>query len=156
MRSVAQFLQRFPWVMAILRAGFRLKQARFTAGVVGIVLDEQHRVLLVEHVFHPYAPWGLPGGWVDRNEHPGQAVERELREELGLSVTVGEMVHMAMNLPGHLDFAYVCHARGSIQNLSYELLDYRWCSLDDLPRLQRFHYQAITRLRDMQTAQVSL
>ena len=46
-------------------------------------LMTQGQVLLVEHVFHPYAPWGLPGGWIDRNESPSQtAVIRELQEEL--------------------------------------------------------------------------
>jgi ADP-ribose pyrophosphatase YjhB (NUDIX family) len=146
MRSLAAFLQRFPWIVALMRVGFRLIQARFTAGVVGIVMDEQGRILLVEHVFHPYCPWGLPGGWVDRHENPMHAVQRELKEELGLAVEVDCLVHMDMNEPGHLDFAYACSSQGQVQNLSYELLSYRWCSLDDLPRLQKFHYRAITQM----------
>jgi 8-oxo-dGTP diphosphatase len=146
MRSVARLLQRFPWIMAVLRSLFRLTQARFTAGVVGIVTDEQGRVLLVEHVFHPYCPWGLPGGWVDRREDPAHAIRRELQEELGLVVEVGKLIHMDMNEPGHLDFAYACHSQGQVQALSFELLGYQWYSVDELPRLQKFHYRAITQM----------
>jgi ADP-ribose pyrophosphatase YjhB (NUDIX family) len=151
MGSLARFLRRFPWIVAIMRVLFRLTQARFTAGVVGIVTDGQGRVLLVEHVFHPYCPWGLPGGWVDRREHPARAVQRELKEELGLDVEVGRLLHMDMNEPGHLDFAYACRAQGQVQSVSYELLGYRWCGLDELPRLQKFHYQALMQMVDMNT-----
>jgi 8-oxo-dGTP diphosphatase len=153
MQALARFLRRYPWIVAGLRIFFRLLQARFTAGVVGIVVDDQQRVLLVEHVFHPYCPWGLPGGWVDRQEHPAHAIQRELREELGLIVNVGRLIHMNMNEPGHLDFAYACSAQGQVQSLSYELLGYQWYHLDELPRLQKFHYQAIMQLIDQSAGQ---
>ncbi len=153
MQSLARFLRRYPWVVAVLRSLFRLTQGRFTAGVVGIVIDDEGRVLLVEHVFHPYCPWGLPGGWVDHREHPAHAIQRELKEELGLTVEVGRLIHMNMNEPGHLDFAYACSTQGQVQSLSYELLGYHWYRLEELPRLQTFHYQAIMQLSDQAAGQ---
>src|SRR5690349_13026959 len=92
MRRLAAFLQKAPWLVLIARIFWRLTQPKFSAGAVGVIFDEQGRVLLVEHVFHPYAPWGLPGGWVDRHENPGQTVQRELHEELDLSVEVGPVL----------------------------------------------------------------
>ena len=40
-----------------------------------------------------YKPdWDLPGGMAEANEPPADAVRRELREELGLDLHVGELL----------------------------------------------------------------
>jgi 8-oxo-dGTP pyrophosphatase MutT (NUDIX family) len=144
MQWVAAFVRKAPWTVALARTLWRVRQAKFSAGVVAVIFDKQGRVLLVEHVFHPYAPWGLPGGWVDRRESPAQTIRRELREELQLSIEVGPILMVETDFGNHLDFAYLCYADGSIGKLSNELLDFGWYDLDQLPRLHKFHYQAIT------------
>ncbi len=143
MRQIARVLQRLPWLVVIARVFWRFWQAKFTAGAVGIVFNSSGEVLLVEHVFHPYAPWGLPGGWVDRRESPATTVQRELREELGLKVQVDTVVLVDLDFGDHLDFAYLCHSSNGVGALSRELLGFQWCALDALPKLQTFHYRAI-------------
>jgi 8-oxo-dGTP diphosphatase len=143
MHHVASLVRKAPWVVTLGRAIWRLGQAKFSAGVVGVVFDERGRVLLVEHVFHPYAPWGLPGGWVDRHENPAYTVQRELREELDLAVDIGPILKVEIDYGNHLDFAFLCYAAGPVGKLSRELLSYDWYDLNNLPRLQNFHYQAI-------------
>ncbi|MGV3523207.1 MAG: NUDIX hydrolase N-terminal domain-containing protein [Candidatus Sericytochromatia bacterium] len=44
--------------------------------------------------------WGLPCGWCDVNESPRQALERELREELALTVRAGALIEVFTRLPG--------------------------------------------------------
>lgn len=149
MRRIAQFLQKAPWVVTSARLIWRIGQAKFTAGVVGVVFNAQGQVLLVEHVFHPYAPWGLPGGWVDRRESPFETVSRELQEELQLTVNVGELLLAEVDFGDHLDFAYLCEAKDEVGRLSSELLDYAWYDVDALPKLQRFHYRAIQRAKEL-------
>lgn len=127
------------------RVIWRLRQPKFSAGVVGIVFNMKGEVLLVEHVFHPYAPWGLPGGWVDRGENPDQTAARELHEELQLAVRVGPIVMAEVSFGNHLDFAFLCFSEGTVGELSSELLGYKWCEVSNLPRLQRFHYEAIQK-----------
>jgi ADP-ribose pyrophosphatase YjhB (NUDIX family) len=143
MRHVAQFLRKAPWIVGVARSIWRVGQPKFTAGAVGIVFNDQGQVLLVEHVFHPYAPWGLPGGWIDRNENPSQTVIRELREELHLTVEVNSLLLVETDFGNHLDFAYLCDAKSAVGQLSSELLDYRWYDTNALPKLHRFHYRAI-------------
>lgn len=142
MRQVSNLLQKAPWIAGYAQSIWRLGRPKFSAGVVGVIFDESGRVLLVEHVFHPYAPWGLPGGWIDKSENPWETVKRELQEELELTIEVGSVLLVQIER-NHLDLAYLCHARSSIGKLSNELLNYDWYDLDHLPKLHRFHYQAI-------------
>lgn len=143
MRKLATALQKAPWTVSLARVIWRIGQPKFTAGVVGVVFNEAGQVLLVEHVFHPYAPWGLPGGWIDRGENPAEAVQRELREELELVVEVGPILVTDISYYNHLDLAYLCYATNTIGHLSRELLAYEWFDTDHLPKLHPFHHHAI-------------
>jgi len=145
MRQLAVLLQKAPWTVRIARSFWRLGQPKFTGGAVGVVFNDVGCVLLVEHVFHPYAPWGLPGGWVDRNEHPADTVRREMQEELQLAVEVGPIIAVEINYRNHIDLAYLCTTHQRIGRLSRELLAANWYDLNQLPKLQPFHARTITR-----------
>jgi 8-oxo-dGTP diphosphatase len=61
--------------------------------VGALVYDDRHRLLLVQRVNEPGAgQWTLPGGRVEPGEDDDAAVVREIAEETGLEVTVGEFV----------------------------------------------------------------
>src|SRR4051794_4176924 len=53
-------------------------------GAAGIVRGDQDRILLLRRADD--GTWDLPGGATDPGETPAQTVEREVREESGLSV----------------------------------------------------------------------
>lgn len=150
-RRVATTIRRAPWLVTSARGIWRLRQARFSAGVVGVIFNPDSQVLIVEHVFHPYTPWGLPGGWVDRGEDPAQTLEREMQEELELAIEVGPVLLVKVDFGNHIDLAYLCHPLGTIGKLSSELLAHRWVHPGDLPRLHSFHYQAVQRALELKT-----
>lgn len=56
------------------------KQARKRVGADAILHDEHGRILLVDPKYKP--GWDLPGGMVEANEPPLDALRRELKEEL--------------------------------------------------------------------------
>ena len=58
----------------------------WTAGAVAIIERDDGRWLFVRPVYRK--GWTLPGGLVDRGEHPAATVVREMAEELGVEVTV--------------------------------------------------------------------
>lgn len=141
--QLAKLLIRVPLLSKAITHSYRLTRGRYTAGVVGVLLDApREHVFLVEHVFHPRRPWGLPGGWLDRNEHPSQAIEREFMEETALDVHAVRplMVETGQYRGSHLDIAYLvsCQQADVPPQLSEELTAYQWCALDTLPPMSLF------------------
>jgi 8-oxo-dGTP pyrophosphatase MutT (NUDIX family) len=61
-------------------------QARKRVSADVLLRDEEGRVLLVKPTYKP--GWDLPGGMAEANEAPDAAARRELREELGLDITL--------------------------------------------------------------------
>ncbi|MBT2459927.1 NUDIX hydrolase [Streptomyces sp. ISL-86] len=64
--------------------------ATATASASAIVRDEQGRVLIVNPVYKER--WNLPGGHIEEGEVPTAALRRELREELGLDLEIGDLL----------------------------------------------------------------
>ena len=64
----------------------------------GVIFDRD-RVLVTQRKVggHLAGSWEFPGGKADPGEDPREAVVRELREELGVDVTVGEILDVAFH-----------------------------------------------------------
>ena len=64
----------------------------FTASVY--ILDEEHILL----IFHPkLKKWLPPGGHIKPNESPVEAAKREVKEEVGLEITLIQEEHIWIN-----------------------------------------------------------
>ena len=60
--------------------------------VIALILHEG-RVLLVQRAVDPaQGKWSLPGGYMDAGEMPLEALQRELNEEVGLTVEIGRLL----------------------------------------------------------------
>jgi 8-oxo-dGTP diphosphatase len=70
-----------------------------TVLVAAGVIIERGRVLLTQRKSgtHLEGLWELPGGKVQPGEDPREALRRELEEELGIEVSVGEIVDVTFH-----------------------------------------------------------
>jgi 8-oxo-dGTP diphosphatase len=119
---------------------------RHRMGVEIVLFNERRQVLLLNHVFHPEIPWGVPGGWLDRNEDPAEGVLRELREETGLTAVLGQIIMIKrQKRPSHLGAAYLAYAPQGTLTLSNEIIEAAWTDLNNLPKLMPFTQEAIEK-----------
>jgi len=126
-----------------LRRGIVLLiQPRFTVTAGAVVVDQEGRVLLVQHVFRPGSGWGVPGGFINKGEQAEAAARRELREEIGLELDRAELVFVrTVEAVNQLEIIFRCSTSGTPQPRNIEVHRVAWFKLDefpeDLPQSQR-------------------
>src|SRR6185437_562491 len=125
-----RLLRRVPTRMRLLLV--YLGSPKMTVGASAIIWDSVGRVLLVHHTYRRPA-WGFPGGLVGRREDPGAALERELREELGVLVTADTLLHAETHAPArHLTLYYQMSLQGSPRHDGIEIDAFRYAALEEL------------------------
>lgn len=132
--GIARLARRQPF-SGFMAWGVRLAVPRQRIGVALVTFNAVGEVLLLRHVFHPTYPWGLPGGWLGRDEAPADGLRRELREELGRDSELGPPALISFeNPPPHIVMAYLGRLRPGEMRLNNEILEARWFLPDKLPR----------------------
>ena len=77
--------------------GPRWKLVR-NAPVVAVLAEWDGRVLLGRRAHEPWlGQWNLPGGFVEKGEHPFDAAAREFREEVGLEVRLTGLLAVSLS-----------------------------------------------------------
>ena len=112
----------------------RMGQRRFTVTAGALIIDEQGRLLLLEHVFRPDGGWGIPGGFLNKGEQPEAGLRRELREEIGIEVANVKMLFArTLSGPKQIEIYFRASAIGRPEPCSFEIKSAGWFSLDKLP-----------------------
>ena len=67
-----------------------------------VIVDDEDRILLSHWIEGRRPAWTMPGGGLESGEDPERAVKREVREETGYRVQVGELlgIHSRVIPPG--------------------------------------------------------
>ncbi len=126
-------------------------------GAAVVVRDRRGRVLLIRRAGGATRPgfWAIPAGYVDYGEDVREAAQREMREETGLTVEVGDPVFVASNFhdPAKLTVGIWFSGRvvGGVLQAGDDADDAAYFDLDDLPPLAFETDQVLLdRLRDEQ------
>jgi 8-oxo-dGTP diphosphatase len=119
---------------SIRRRLVRTGQRRFTATAGAIILDDDGRVLLLEHVFRADGGWGIPGGFLSKGEQPETALRREMREEIGIELEQVEMLFArTLPRPRQIEIYFTARAIGAPRPCSFEIRTAEWFAIDNLP-----------------------
>lgn len=110
----------------------RIVQPTFTVSAAAVVLNAKREVLLLDHFLRPSSGWGLPGGFLDKNEQPEDAIRRELREETGIELADLRMLGVR-TLGRHIETLFAATTSGDPQVLSREIRSLGWYAADSLP-----------------------
>jgi mutator protein MutT len=117
---------------------------------VYILLEKDGQILLGRRCNTGYEDgnYQVPAGHVDEGELPTEAMIREVKEEIGISVSVDnlELVHLSYrpkhdNTDNRIDLFFRANKwNGEIKNMEpHKCDDLRWFSLDNLPENMTFH-----------------
>ena len=80
--------------------------------VAALCRDEEGRILLAQRRPDQAMPlgWELPGGKIESGEAPVGALERELREELGVGATIGAIFEVVFHAYPEFDLVMLVYA----------------------------------------------
>lgn len=108
-----------------------------SAVIVAAALIEDGRLLLAQRTRPPELAgrWELPGGKVEPGEAEDAALERELREELGVECAVGAALSGDVGLPGGLVLRAYRAALVSGVPAALEHSALRWVDAEALPTM---------------------
>ncbi len=111
----------------------------FSVGTL-CVIEHDGEVLLVRHTYR--ARWGIPGGLLARSEHSEDAARREVREEVGIAITLlGPPEAVVEPRTRRVDLIFRASLspgvdRDSARPGSPEIAEVRWFPRNELPPLQ--------------------
>jgi 8-oxo-dGTP diphosphatase len=115
--------------------------SRPVVGVGGVVIDRD-RALLIRRGSAPLkGEWSIPGGTLELGETSREGVRRELGEETGLSVRVGELIEVFERIvpdeDGRLKYHfvildYLCEVEGGTAQAASDVTELAWAREDEL------------------------
>lgn len=116
--------------------GFRA-WANPAPGTEAVIVDDTGRVLLGRRAFDPAAGrWDLPGGFLEEQEEPLEALRREVREETGLEIEPTAFVGFYLEPYGNrfvLCITWLARVVGGSQRAGDDLRELQWFARDAIP-----------------------
>jgi ADP-ribose pyrophosphatase YjhB (NUDIX family) len=105
------------------------------------VLDDEGRILLARRAYEPdVGKWDVPGGFLEEGEDPVQGLRRELREEAGIEIDLGDFVGVFTDTYGDspdekhvLNLVWEARIASGTPEPDDDVAELRWFPKDALP-----------------------
>ena len=122
--------------------------------MAAFVVDGERRVLLARRAHDPDAGlWDTLGGFLEEDEHPEAGLRREVREEAGVEIDIGDFLGAypdrygdGDDAPIALNLVYeVTMTRGDLEPAD-DVSELRWFGRDALPGEDELAFRWLARL----------
>ena len=118
--------------------------------VDALILKDKKVLMILRNKPQHKGYWALIGGYINWDETVEQAVEREVKEEIGVKVRIKD-VHGVYSNPDrdpdgvqNVDISFLCEIDDENFIIDpVEVADVRWFSLDNLPEKIAFDHRKI-------------
>lgn len=118
----------------------KFKKDHVVTSVVAVIMNYAGEVLLTKRSIPPFlGEWVMPGGKIDLGEQIIRAVQREVREEVGLEVEVLSLLDVFEHVaPGEERYHFIilyyrCHPLSDeLHPNADEVAEARWVAQDEL------------------------
>lgn len=107
-------------------------QVTFTSSAAGIIVNEDGKVLLANHVLRPASGWGVPGGFLEFGEQAEAAFRREVKEETSIEV-YDVKIYRIRTFKRHIEVMFTAKGTGDAKIGSREIMELAWFGVDELP-----------------------
>lgn len=98
----------------------------FLCSVIGIIRDDQNRILLLNHPYRP-EPLALPSGFIKKGETPFEALKRELKEETNFDIITQSLLNVITSKKrSHMEFIISASYNGGKFIPNKEIESYSW------------------------------
>ena len=119
---------------SLRRVGILISESQFTVTAGAVLLDEDGKVLLLQHRFRPGRGWGIPGGFLRSGEQPEAALRRELREEIGREPSELTLAFVrTLKHVRQVETVFLGRMDGDVRSASDEIGEAAWFAPDNLP-----------------------
>lgn len=120
----------------------RFRKEHIVTSVVAVIVDDRERVLLTKRSIRPFKDmWVMPGGKIDLGEPILVALKREVDEEVGLAVEVGDLIDVFEHVvPGEENCHYIIlfyrcwPVHTAVHHNQDEVAEVQWVPRHELPR----------------------
>ena len=119
-----------------------------------LVVDEAGRILLGRRASEiEHGKWDLPGGFLEEGEDPVAALVREVREETGLEIEVGDFHGVWMDwyrdtaeAASTLNLYWLARPVGGDPVAADDVAELAWFASDELPPDEEIAFQNVPRV----------
>jgi len=120
------------------------------------ILEKDNKILLIKRAAHlsEGGKWGLPGGYLDRDEDMKTGVAREVMEEAGYKITnlILFLINSSPNRPRedrqNFNVTFIAEVGEKVSEPDHEVDDVQWYLVDALPSEEELafdHHMILTR-----------
>jgi len=114
------------------------KEEEKQKNAVAVIVNSDNKILLLKRADLPkiWMPgkWALVGGAIEKGETPLQAVEREIKEETGLTIDKFNKRFSIQRNPNSIEHVFACRYEGEPTDieLNEENTNYGWYDVDEM------------------------